>query len=48
MPSMPLDAGDTIELAELLEFLGNWLESDRVTDLSRRYERQHPARRVNR
>jgi hypothetical protein len=29
MPSLPLDAGDAIELAELLEFLGNWLESDR-------------------
>jgi hypothetical protein len=28
MPSMPLDIGDAIELAELLEFLGNWLESD--------------------
>lgn len=28
MPSMPLDAGDAIELAELLEFLGDWLESD--------------------
>jgi hypothetical protein len=27
MPSMPLDVGDAIELAELLEFLGNWLES---------------------
>ena len=24
MPSMPLDVGDAIELAELLEFLGNW------------------------
>ena len=29
MPSVPLDAGDAVELAELLEFLGNWLESDR-------------------
>ena len=29
MPSMPLDVGDAIELAELLQFLGNWLESDR-------------------
>jgi hypothetical protein len=29
MPSMPLDVGDAIELAELLEFLGSWLESDR-------------------
>lgn len=28
MPSMPLDVGDAIELAELLEFLGNWLEAD--------------------
>jgi hypothetical protein len=28
MPSMPLDVGDAIELAELLELLGNWLESD--------------------
>jgi hypothetical protein len=25
---MPLDVGDAIELAELLEFLGDWLESD--------------------
>jgi hypothetical protein len=29
MPSIPLDVGDAIELAELLEFLENWLESDR-------------------
>jgi hypothetical protein len=29
MPSLPLDAGDAIELAELLELLGSWLESDR-------------------
>jgi hypothetical protein len=28
MSSMPLDAGDATELAELLEFLGDWLESD--------------------
>jgi hypothetical protein len=28
MPSMPLDVGDAIELAELLQFLGGWLESD--------------------
>jgi hypothetical protein len=25
---MPLDVGDAIELAELLQFLSNWLESD--------------------
>jgi hypothetical protein len=29
MPSVPLDAGDATELAELLGFLGDWLESDR-------------------
>jgi hypothetical protein len=29
MPSVPLDAADAIELAELLCFLGDWLESDR-------------------
>lgn len=29
IPSVPLDAGDAIELAELLGFLGDWLESDR-------------------
>jgi len=28
MPAMPLDAGDAVELAELLQFLGGWLESD--------------------
>jgi hypothetical protein len=28
VPSLPLDVGDAIELAELLELLGNWLESD--------------------
>lgn len=28
MPSLPLDVADAIELAELLEFLGNWLDSD--------------------
>ena len=28
MPSMPLDVGDAVELAELLEFLGGWLEYD--------------------
>jgi len=27
MPSMPLDVGDAIELAELLQFLSDWLES---------------------
>lgn len=31
MPSMPLDVGDAIELAELLEFLGNWLEAEHGT-----------------
>jgi len=29
MPSIALDAGDAAELAELLQFLGGWLESDR-------------------
>lgn len=29
MPAIPLDAADAIELAELLQFLGDWLESDR-------------------
>lgn len=29
MPSMPIDTGDAIELAELLQFLRDWLESDR-------------------
>jgi hypothetical protein len=28
MPAIPLDAADAIELAELLQFLGDWLESD--------------------
>jgi hypothetical protein len=28
MPSVPLDVSDAIELAELLQFLGGWLESD--------------------
>jgi hypothetical protein len=28
MPSVPLDVGDAIELAELLQFLSGWLESD--------------------
>lgn len=28
MPSLPIDVADAIELAELLEFLGGWLESD--------------------
>jgi hypothetical protein len=28
MPSVPLDVSDAIELAELLEFLSDWLESD--------------------
>lgn len=31
MPSIPLDVDDAIELAELLDFLGDWLESDRGT-----------------
>ncbi|MGD0247120.1 MAG: hypothetical protein ABSB59_43280 [Streptosporangiaceae bacterium] len=30
MPAMPLDAADAFELAELLQFLGGWLESDRA------------------
>lgn len=30
MPSIPVDAGDAIELAELLGFLSDWLESDRA------------------
>jgi hypothetical protein len=30
MPSIPADAGDAIELAELLGFLSDWLESDRA------------------
>jgi hypothetical protein len=29
MPSMPIDTGDATELAELLQFLRDWLESDR-------------------
>ncbi len=29
MPAMPLDVEDAIELAELLQFLSGWLESDR-------------------
>src|SRR5260370_30041969 len=29
MPSMPIDVGDAIELAELLQFLSDWMESDR-------------------
>ena len=28
MPSLPIDVADAIELAELLELLGGWLESD--------------------
>lgn len=28
MPSLPNDVADAIELAELLEFLSDWLESD--------------------
>jgi hypothetical protein len=30
MPSLPFDVGDAVELAELLEFLSGWLESDRA------------------
>jgi hypothetical protein len=30
MPSIPFDIDDAVELAELLEFLGDWLESDRA------------------
>jgi len=29
MPAMPLDVGDAIELAEVLQFLSDWLQSDR-------------------
>jgi hypothetical protein len=28
MPAVPVDVADAIELAELLDFLGCWLESD--------------------
>jgi hypothetical protein len=28
MPNMPLDASDAIELAELLQFLAGWMNSD--------------------
>jgi hypothetical protein len=28
MPRVPLDAGDAAELAELLQFVRNWLTSD--------------------
>ena len=31
MPAIPLDASDAIELAQLLQFLSDWLESDRAT-----------------
>ena len=30
MPAIPLDVSDAIELAEILEFLSDWLESDRA------------------
>lgn len=30
MPSLPLDVGDAIELAEILEFLSGWVECDRA------------------
>jgi hypothetical protein len=30
MPSVPLDVSDATELAELLEFLSDWLEHDRA------------------
>ena len=29
MPAIPVDVSDAIELAETLQFLGGWLESDR-------------------
>lgn len=29
MPAIPLDIVDAVELAELLGFLGDWLQSDR-------------------
>jgi hypothetical protein len=35
MPSLPIDVADAIELAELLELLGNWLESDHAASLAR-------------
>lgn len=28
MPAIPLDASDAVELAELLQFLSDWLDSD--------------------
>lgn len=28
MPAIPVDVADAVELAELLQFLGDWLESD--------------------
>jgi hypothetical protein len=31
MPAIPLDVSDAIELAEMLQFLDDWLESDRAT-----------------
>lgn len=30
MPSLSFDVGDAVELAELLQFLSGWLESDRA------------------
>lgn len=30
MPNLGLDTGDAIELAELLQFLNDWLASDRA------------------
>ena len=29
MPAIRVDTADAVELAELLQFLGDWLESDR-------------------
>jgi hypothetical protein len=29
MPAIRVDAADAVELTELLQFLGDWLESDR-------------------
>jgi hypothetical protein len=29
MPAIPVDVVDAVELAELLQFLGDWLQSDR-------------------